>query len=237
MTCAADPPFRGYASVSTDDSQRLISGWVYEAMQPEVANAAAAAVSAPLDQVPRQHGPVKLTHVAHAFLAYWWHVRGDKIMPDATDIVIPQLRTLAPYVRYMHWDGDKLIHRLWGSALTEGIGLDLTGHDALAYIPEDRRDANRNLFRSLHTHQCGLVVLVRNDSRSEGLMAELTFLPVATGPGKPQRLIGTMQWRRAEGASVVLPIESGKPQELSLEAILFLDLGAGLPDQDLLAGL
>jgi len=221
--------------LALDDGKLEVASWAYSSLQPEVANSATAAVSAPLSMVPRLHGNIRLTPVAHAFLAYWWHIRGEKIIPYADDVSPPQMRTLAPYVRYMHWDGDALVHRLWGSALTEGIGLDMTGHDVMTYIPPDIRDANRRMFRSLSDHPCGFVVVTRNDSRSAGgVLSEMTFLPVSAPDGQSQRLIGTMQWRDAHSVHDCLPIESDKPQSLHVEKLAFIDVGAGTADAALL---
>lgn len=221
--------------MALEDGRLKVASWAYSSLQPEVANSAAAAVSAPLSMVPRVHGDIRLTPVAHAFLAYWWHIRGDKIIPHSDDLSLPQMRTLAPYVRYMHWDGEALVHRLFGSALTEGIGLDMTGHDVMAYIPADIREPNRRMFMALSEHPCGFVVLTRNDSRSAaGVLAEMTFLPVSAPNGQSQRLIGTMQWRDADGVHDCLPIESEKPQALHVEKLAFIDLGAGTADAALL---
>lgn len=224
--------------MSTDEPSKVVSGWAYSSMRPEVANAAAATVSAPLSEVPRLHGTVVLTRVAHALLGYWWHVRGDKIIPNADDIALHQLRRLAPYVRYMHWDGPALIHRLWGSALTEGIGVDMTGHDVMAYIPEDLRPANYALFNALHDHPCGVVLVTRDKSPlGSGRVGEMTFLPVNGPDGAGPRLIGTMQWREPDGIVDPLDVRAGTPQSLTLEDVSFIDLGAGTPDPDLLRNL
>lgn len=218
-----------------DDEQHVVAGWAYSSMRPEVANSAAASVSWPLSDVPRKHGEVTLTPVAHAFLAHWWHIRGSKTIPDTDDISLPKLRTLAPYVRYMHWDGDALIHRLWGSALTEGIGVDMTGHDVMAYIPEARREANFDMLRALHEQPCGVVLVTRDTTRlGSGRSGEMTFLPVRAPDGVGQRLVGTMQWGEVNGLVKPLRLEADTPQPLSLERASFIDVGAGVPDTELL---
>jgi hypothetical protein len=221
--------------VSEIENPPLVSGWAYAALRPEVANSAAAKVAAPLSEVPRQHGDVRLTPVAHAFLAYWWHIRGDKPMPDAHDVSLPQMRTLSPYVRYLHWDGDALIHRLWGSALTEGVGVDMTGEDLIQYIPIEKREANHAVLRALHEQPCGVVLVVRDEGeRGSGISAELSFLPVAAPNGQGQRLIGTMQWRQTEGVLSAATTRSGTGDKLMLECVSFMDLGAGTADPELL---
>ncbi len=221
--------------MSANHEKGPVAGWAYASLRPEVANSASAAVSAPLSDVPRQHGTVTLTPVAHAFLAYWWHVRGDKTIPAADDIAPPQMRTLSPYVRYLHWDGDTLIHRLWGSALTEGIGYDLTGQDVIQYIPSDKRAANLAVLRALHEQPCGVVFVVRDEGEARsGMSAEMSFLPVAAGSSHGPRLIGTMQWRETEGVGHAPRAESAGKEVLVLERASFIDIGAGVADPALL---
>lgn len=219
------------------DRGQVVAGWAYSAMLPEVANSARAAVSAPLSSVPRVYGDISLTPPAHAFLAYWWHIRGDKIIPETQDVSPPQMRTLAPYVRYMHWDGEALVHRLWGSALTEGTGVDLTGEDMLAYVAPERRGFRRKLFRSVGDQPCGCVMVVRSDSSPDGGTAfEMTFLPVATGDGQLPRLIGTLQWCEARDVFEPRPYHPQKHNLLAVEKTAFIDVGAGVPDAALLEG-
>lgn len=215
----------------------LVSGWASASLRPEVANSAAAQVAAPLSEVPRRHGDVWLTPVAHKFLAHWWHIRGDKTVPDTKDISPPQMRTLAPYVRYLEWQGPDLVHRLWGSALTESSGVDLTGQDMLAYVAPERRDFRRRLFAGVGDHPCGCVMVVRSDSQPEsGLAFEMTFLPVAVGDGQPPRLIGTLQWCKARDVLDPLSYQPKKQHLLAVEKTAFIELGAGVPDMALLDG-
>jgi hypothetical protein len=220
-----------------DDSGRMVAGWAYSAMLPEVANSARAAVSTPLSQVPREHGGVSLTQPAHAFLAYWWHIRGEKVIPHTEDVSPPQMRTLAPYVRYMQWEGDALVHRLWGSALTEGSGVDLTGEDMLAYVAPERRVSRRTLFQAACDHPCGCVLVVRSDSDpGSGHAFEMTFLPVAVADGQRPRLIGTLQWCEARDVFEPLSYHPERHHLLAVEKTAFIDVGAGTPHPDLLDG-
>lgn len=224
--------------MSEKDNPPLVSGWAYSALRPEVANSAAAKVAAPLSEVPRYHGDVRLTPVAHAFLAHWWYIRGDKTVPDKEDISPPQMRTLAPYVRYLEWQGPDLVHRLWGSALTESSGVDLTGQDMFAYVAPERRDFRRNLFQGVGDHPCGCVMVVRTDSDSEpasGHAFEMTFLPVAVGDGPP-RLIGTLQWCKARDVLDPMSYQPERQHLLAVENTAFIDVGAGTPDKSLLDG-
>lgn len=231
------PLFQEEVRVRENDKQPLVAGWAYAALRPEVANSAAAKVAAPLSDVPRHHGDVRLTPVAHAFLAHWWHIRGDKTVPHKGDISPPHMHTLAPYVRYLEWQGSDLVHRLWGSALTESTGVDLTGQDMLAYVAPERRDYRRKLFQGAGDHPCGCVMIIRSDSQPEsGLAFEMTFLPVAVGDGRPPRLIGTLQWCKARDVLDPLSYHPKKQQLLSVEKTAFIDLGAGTPDPALLDG-
>lgn len=222
--------------MSEKDDPPLVSVWAQAALRPEVANSAAARVAAPLSEVPGHHGDVRLTPVAHAFLAHWWHIRGDKTVPHKDDVSPPQMRTLAPYVRYLEWRGQELVHRLWGSAITESTGVDLTGQDMLAYVAPERRDFRRRLFQGVGAHPCGCVMVVRSESQPEsGKAFEMTFLPVAVGDGPP-RLIGTMQWCKACDVLEPMSYHPKRQHLLAVENTAFIDVGAGTPDQALLDG-
>lgn len=227
--------------MSEKDNPPLVSGWAYAALRPEVANAASAKVAAPLSEVPRHHGDVRLTPVAHAFLAHaflahWWHIRGEKTVPDKEDVSPPQMRTLAPYVRYLEWQGPDLVHRLWGSALTESTGVDLTGQDMLAYVAPERRDFRRRLFQGVGDHPCGCVMHVRSESEPEsGHAFEMTFLPVAVGDGPP-RLIGTLQWCKARDVLDPMTYHPKEQHLLAVESTAFINVGAGIPGPSLLEG-
>lgn len=217
--------------MAADDDRPMVSAWAYSALQPKAIESARAVVSAPLSQVPRQHGDICLTTPAHAFLAYWWHVRGDKVIPDTDDVSPPDMGTLAPYVRYLHWQDDALIHRLWGSALTESTGVDLTGEDMLAYVAPERRDSRRKLFKAAGDHPCGCVLVVRSESMPQsGIAFEMTFLPVAVSPDDPPRLIGTLQWCEAREVFDPAPYKPEEDHLLAVEKTAFIDIGAGVAD-------
>jgi len=223
--------------MTADDRKPLVSGWAYSALQPKIMESASAAVSVPLSEVPREHGGIQLTAPARAFLAYWLYIRGDKIVPHTDDVSPPDMRTLAPYVRYLHWQGDALVHRLWGSALTEGTGVDLTGEDMLAYVAPARRDARRKLFRAAGDHPCGCALVVRSESMQDsGVAFEMTFLPVAVSPGHPPRLIGTLQWVEAREVFDPQPYKPEEGHLLAVEKTAFIDVGAGVPGSGFLQG-
>lgn len=221
--------------MTKDDRSQPVAGWASAALRADVANNARAGLEGDAGDVAREHGGIVLTNVGHQFLAYWMEARGPNPVPCTSDIRPTRFRALAPYVRYLVWEGDALIHRVWGSALTEGAGIDLTGTDMFMFVPPEKREKDRHLFRALNGHPCGLVAVVMRPNAPEGAVAsELLFLPVAGQDGAPDRIIGTMQWRDARRPHTDLGVRAEDVPSVEALAVSFIDVGAGTADPALL---
>lgn len=223
--------------MSIETKNASVAPWASRSLSSSVANRAKATLEQPTDNVPRRHGNVRLTNVAHQFFAYWLEARGDKLMPSPDDIRPSRFRQLLPYVRYLHWEGDKLIHRLWGSALTEATGFDLTGTDMFDFVRSVNRKRDIANLRLLHSQPCGLVVVAsrRREEDRQFTDSEMTYFPVANPDGSSMRLIGTIQLREpmdeVDFVREVAQSEVG-PTPIPVKAGSFIDVGAGIPFED-----
>ena len=204
-------------------------GWVSHALSPDYARAARADIDIDLSTVPDCHDGIHLTPVGHQLLAWWFEVRGDNSMPSPEDVSPRTLRQLLPYIRYMSWDGpDELVIRVFGSALVEGIGIDLTGTRMFAGAYEGR-DLDVTRMKVLHEVPCGGIMIRDLPDASGGAHpCELVTLPIAAGEDGQPRLIGTVMPTRAPDTIWTRKVEY--TGDISLKRATFIDLGFGLPD-------
>lgn len=210
-------------------SHGAVPGWILAAFDP----ARAASVRSPgshlADGLAATHGSITLTHVSQQLLAYWHWARGGKAMPAAGDIRPPDMRELLPYVRYLCWESPEVLRfRVFGGALTEAMGADLTGLNLLDLFTPDQREVETRRLTVLHDHPCGIVMRRRFHALSgDSHLIEMVNLPVAPGADGQARVLGAVmaceppeQWRIA--------YDRTRPMEHVDAAAI--DLGAGVPE-------
>ncbi|PCJ68798.1 MAG: hypothetical protein COA62_13280 [Rhodobiaceae bacterium] len=192
----------------------------------------AARVRARLDnREPREVEPIDgymPSNVGAELLAWWMSARGDKDMPAADDVRMETLVELAPYLRYLGWDGpERLIVRLFGTALSAGMGQDMTGQDLFGFGDYPDRGSDIARLKLLHSHPCGVVLFWEMADTAGGEhQMELLTLPVGAGADGGNRLIGTVMpvHQEARWESVLTYAEVPKLREAQ-----FIDLGFGVP--------
>ena len=215
------------APVQDDD---VPPGWVSHALTPDYARAARADIDLDLSAVPVCHDGLRLTPAGHQLLGWWFDARGDNPMPLPADVSPKRLRQLLPYIRYMSWDGpEELLIRVFGSALAEGIGIDLTGTRMFAGA-YNGRDLDIARMKMLHEVPCG-GIMIRDLPDMSGDMhpCELVTLPVAAGEDGAPRLIGTVMPTKAPDTIWTRKVDYAG--DISLRRATFIDLGSGLPDR------
>lgn len=151
-------------------------------------------------------------------------------MPTPADVNPRGLRQLLPYIRYMSWDGgEELLIRVFGSALVEGIGIDLTGTRMFTGAYEGR-ESDVARMKALHEVPCG-GIMIRDlpDASGSVYPCELVTLPVAAGEDGEARLIGTVMPTRAPDTIWTRKVDYAG--DISLRRATFIDLGFGLPDR------
>ena len=168
------------------------------------------------------------SNVGSELLAWWMSARGDKDMPAVNDVRMEALVELSPYLRYLSWDGaERLIVRLFGTALSAGLGQDMTGQDLFGFGDYPDRGSDIARLKVLHSHPCG-VVLFRDMTDTGGgqHQMELLTLPIGAGADGGNRLIGTVMpvSKDARWESVLTYDEVPKLREAQ-----FIDLGFGVP--------
>lgn len=213
------------------DSGESRPTWVQPLMEWSALSNVKARLRGSIDVVPERIGGQTLSNPGRQLLAWWLEARATEAMPGPDDVNPRALVELLPYIRYLSWeDENKLVFRIYGSALAEATGFDLTGYDILG-SGHAEVEADRARLKQLHAQPCGLL-MVRDVFGKSGTPypCEFMTLPIAPGPDGKRRIIGT-----------VAPIEQMREWnvEVSLERVMtlrravYFDTGAGIPDPSL----
>ncbi|MEQ8266153.1 MAG: PAS domain-containing protein [Parvibaculum sp.] len=208
------------------------SAWVKPLMEWSAVQMIRARLSHPIDHVPTAIGDISLSNAGRQLYAWWLEARGERPMPGPDDVDLRALVELLPYMRYLSWEDEKtLIFRIYGSALVEGSGFDLTGHNVFG--PGDHAEVNidRQRLRALHVQPCG-ILMIRDiyDRSGSAYPCEFMTLPIAPGADGKARLIGTIvpcdpmsEWN----------VDVTFDRLLTLRRAIFIDIGQGVPGRDL----
>ncbi len=178
---------------------------------------------------PQGAGEIRFSNVGREFYAWWLTARSDRPMPSAEDVDPRALVELLPYLRYLSWEDDeRLVFRIYGSALVEAGGIDLTGYDVFNPFDPVERAMDQARMRLLHTQPCGLVMIRDIPDRTGRIYpCEFLTLPIAAGADGKNRIIGTIMpaAKMAEwNVDVILD------RTLTLKQTAFLDIGFGVPE-------
>ncbi|MEX0839461.1 MAG: PAS domain-containing protein [Parvibaculum sp.] len=206
--------------------------WVKPLMEWAAVETAKARLAGPIDHVPAEIGGLPLSNVGRQLYAWWLEARGEKPMPSAGEVSLRALVELLPYIRYLSWEDEKtLVFRIYGSALVEGSGFDLTGYNVFG--PDEHAEAaiDRARLRALHAQPCG-IVMIRDvyDRSGKAYACEFMTLPIAPDDDGRERIIGT-----------VIPCEQIAEWNVdvvfdriqTLHRATFIDIGFGVPDRAL----
>ena len=206
------------------------SAWVTRVLRRDYVAGITVDIDGDLASVPDLFGDVRLTGVGHQFLAWWLEACGDEIIPSPDAVSPRALRQVLPYIRYMSWEGpEKLVFRIYGSALAEATGFDLTGCDLFGLGDYPGRHLDISRLKTLHDMPCGLVML-REMQGFDGnrYPCELLTMPIApAADGKP-RIIGTIV--PTEVHEDIWTRKIRMDREPGLKRAVFIDTGHGVPD-------
>lgn len=208
-------------------SRETRATWVQPLMEWSALENVRARLAGSIDDVPTEIGGMTLSNPGRQLLGWWLEARDGRDMPGPDDVSPRALVELLPYIRYLSWeDEEKLVIRIYGSALVEASGFDLTGFDILgsghAEVATDRAR-----LKVLHAQPCGLVML-RDiyDSAGKPYPCEFMTLPIGPGIDGKKRLIGTVApVRKMREWDVDVTFD----RILTLRRAAYFDTGAGLP--------
>lgn len=206
------------------------AAWVRPHMDWSSIERARARLAGPAPETPASIGDVEITRLGREFYGWWLWARGPRIMPGPEDVNPRPLVELLPYIRYMSWEeNDRLVFRIYGSALAAATGIDLTGTDTFGddlVYPGKKEDKAR--LRLLHSHPCGLLMLRELTPPSgKPVLCEFMTLPIAPGKDGKDRIIGTIT---ARGPIAETEADFKLSAPLTLRRATFFDTGHGVPD-------
>lgn len=215
-----------------DEGQRgeIRWGWAAKALSRNYARSARVDIRLDAATIPDLHDDIRLTPVGHQLLAWWHEARGDNPMPSPDDVSPKTLRQLLPYIRYLSWEGPtSMLYRIFGSALAEVSGVDLTGADLYGDEDYPGRTTDIARMKMLHRTPCG-VVMIRELPGRDGIQypCEMMTLPIAPGADGKQRVIGTVMPTEINESIWTKKIDL--PIGLNLLRSVFIDVGFGRPD-------
>tara|TARA_R110000868_G_scaffold2809_7_gene19386 strand:- start:2622 stop:3332 length:711 start_codon:yes stop_codon:yes gene_type:complete len=211
---------------STEDNR---SAWVAASMSWSAINKARARLKGTIEDAPSHIGGIELQSLSRELLAWWLEAQRGRVMLDPEDVDPRALVELLPYFRMLRWEADdQLVFRIFGSALSETAGIDLTGMNSLAPFDYEGKADDIARLKLMHSHPCGLL-LHRDLTRPDGSVYTCEFLnlPVSGGGDGRNRIVGTITPCAAVDERK-LDFSLQKP--LAVRRAVFIDIGCGLPE-------
>jgi hypothetical protein len=206
------------------------AAWVRSALDWSTINNVKARLSGTVEQAPSHIDDIELMAMSREFFAWWLEARGTRVMPGADDMSPRGLVELLPYFRMLRWESpDCLVFRIFGSALAEAAGFDITGMCTFGEADYPGKAEDKARLKLMHSHPCGLLMhrdLVGHDGAP--YRCELINLPVAAGPDGGNRIVGTVVTRTAVPEH---EIDFKLSPPLTLRRAVFIDIGFGLPEE------
>ena len=164
-----------------------------------------------------------------AVFAYWSSLRKDTALPAAEDFDLLQLAPWLSDIMIMDVRNETDIPlRFTGTAVTERIGYEMTGQNALLLQPENMRPFASKCFQFLVNMPCGAIARYTTSYSSgrESIVRSL-YLPLDAPAGGVRRVVCLHVQEK------FLAYHGPTGQTLSATDILgldWIDIGFGVPD-------
>lgn len=215
--------------MSGGQAEKRRTAWVWPTLAWSAVTGAKARLTGTGPEAPTHVDDIELNPLSREFFSWWLEARGSRAMPVPEDVNPKGLVELLPYFRLLRWESEtSLVFRIFGSALVETTGFDLTGHCTFGEADYAGKRDDMARLKLMHTHPCGLLTqreLRGLDGASH--ICEIINLPVSGGGDGKNRIVGTVVMRQAVGEDE-LDFKLAPP--LTLRRAIFIDLGFGVPD-------
>jgi len=127
----------------------------------------------------------------HLLLGYWSRIRGDRPAPARADIDPAQIKRVLPFVMMLEPRIHGAAIRLAGTGLCDLFGRELRGEDFATMWAADSRDAFALAMENIVSGAVPAVITGLAETRCGRIVqCETLLLPLATGDGRVQRLLG-----------------------------------------------
>ena len=102
-------------------------------------------------------GDIELSPMSREFFNWWLEARTARPMPAPDDVSPKALVELLPYFRLLRWEGDeRLVFRIFGSALVETTGFDLTGFCTFGEADYEGKAEDIARLKLMHAQQISI---------------------------------------------------------------------------------
>ncbi len=215
--------------MSGEPAEKQRTAWVWPALDWSTIIGVKARLSGTGPDAPTHAGDIEFSPMSREFFNWWLEARGSRAMPAPEDVTPKALVELLPYFRLLRWESEtSLVFRIFGSALVETTGFDLTGYCTFGEADYEGKADDITRIKLMHSHPCGLLTL-RELRGPNGVpyLCEFINLPVSGGDDGKDRIVGTVVTRQPVDAAD-LDFKLSPP--LTLRRAVFIDLGFGVPE-------
>jgi hypothetical protein len=168
-------------------------------------------------------------------LNYWQSLprAAGKLCPFYSDFHLLDISEVADHIFVEEHESDACVCLVQvGAALTNILGVDLTGHNILLLLSNSEALLEREYFRALRDKPCaGSITRASQDKSNRSFIYYTTHLPLLDAEGKVRFWVGS-------GAELDTPRKLTKPSPAIFGGAQLLerecfDIGAGIPDLSL----
>ncbi len=160
-----------------------------------------------------------------AFFAHWRSIPRAGLVPSLRDYLDVPRPDIQPWTIILDIEAHGLPVRLFGTALTELMGLDGTGHDYTLAVRESRRAQVLARDTLCTTHPCGLRLGMQAvTQKGRAFINTVLVLPVMRGPNSFSII------RVSDVGAFVDELDPVHPLSIShYTQAEWVDIGAGVP--------
>ena len=165
------------------------------------------------------------TSECRGFYEYWQSLPRHNLAPTSEIFLDASNPRYAPFVYILEFSGSDIVIRLMGTALVERWKADRTGEKFLTTQDAETKKVFLTNCSHIVSMPCGLRATNRfRLSAGQRVSTEAIALPLAPGPGRPQRFVSYSQmFEEPSDEDKVGGWEDVVDHE-------WIDLGAGVPD-------
>ncbi len=159
---------------------------------------------------------------------FWETVRGDRLMPSASDIDPSQIAYILKDVAILDViDATNIQYRLAGTAIAERMGEDPTGNNLIEMTAPETRTVVSQILQTIVSQPAGAIAVYENVySTGKRAVVESLYLPLQKSEGQSDRIVSVHSRERT------VTYEDEQARSIVAAKILdltWIDIGAGLP--------
>ena len=163
---------------------------------------------------------------------FWEEVRGDRLLPDATDIDPAQIAYILKDIAILDVIDEMTIrYRLAGTAIAERMGSDPTGGNLIEMTAPDTRPLVSQIMQHIVTRPvCALATYENVYQSGKRAIVESLYLPLKKTQGLSERIVSV------HSPEKTITYEEEQPRSRVAAKILevtWIDIGAGVPTDPL----